>query len=100
MPSEFSEWEGRIVGGQTAVPGQFPYIVSIRNLNNFHFCGGTIISSRFVVSAAHCFESTTTARNTVIVVGAHHISNDGTKITLDRIVSHPDYNKLGQMENE
>ncbi len=53
LPAEFTEWEGRIVGGHTANPGQFPFIASLRTNSNFHFCGGSIISDRWVVSAAH-----------------------------------------------
>merc|ERR1712004_68447 len=42
----------RIVGGQeTEIP--IPWQVSIRGHN--HFCGGTILDSTTVLSAAHCF---------------------------------------------
>jgi trypsin len=53
LPAEFTEWEGRIVGGQTAFPGQFAYIASLRDTRNFNFCGGSIISNRWILSAAH-----------------------------------------------
>ncbi|XP_013110293.2 serine protease SP24D [Stomoxys calcitrans] len=43
----------RIVGGGVAQEGQFPYQVSVL-VNNLHHCGGTIISERYVVTAAHC----------------------------------------------
>lgn len=36
---EFKNWSGRIVGGQTADPGQFPYQASMRSGGNSHFCG-------------------------------------------------------------
>lgn len=45
----------RIIGGHPAALGQFPYTASLRYVaNGNHFCGGTIISSRWVLSAAHC----------------------------------------------
>lgn len=46
----------RIVGGSNAKEGQFPYIVSLRYIpkNEKHYCGGSIISNSYVVSAAHC----------------------------------------------
>ena len=36
---EYKNWSGRIVGGQTAEPGQFPYQASMRSSGNAHFCG-------------------------------------------------------------
>lgn len=49
----------RIINGQNAVEGQFPYQVSIIQLDptrpiSGHFCGGSILNSRWVVTAAHC----------------------------------------------
>lgn len=45
----------RVVGGEDAEPGQFPYIVSLRRTNiNSHMCGGTIISNVYILTACHC----------------------------------------------
>lgn len=52
----------RIVGGQNAKNNQFPYQISLR-LNNFHTCGGSIISKNYIITAAHCV--TTIYRGTV-----------------------------------
>lgn len=43
----------RIIGGQQAERGQFPYQVQIQYFNQ-HQCGGAIISPNWVVTAAHC----------------------------------------------
>lgn len=47
----------RIIGGEDAVHHSWPFLASIRvQVNNVseHHCGGTIISDRHILTAAHC----------------------------------------------
>lgn len=90
VPDEFLERGGRIVGGFNAGTNQFPYQVSLRS-GNFHFCGGSIINNRWVLSAAHCTVGRGQTSITV-VVGTNFLNSGGQRHTSSRIVNHPSYN--------
>ncbi|XP_053272676.1 hepatocyte growth factor activator [Pleuronectes platessa] len=45
---------GRIMGGNAALPGTHPWMAAIY-FDNSNFCAGTLVSSCWIVSAAHCF---------------------------------------------
>jgi len=45
----------RIVGGFIASPNSYPYQIGIMLVTStIPFCGGTIISTKYVLTAAHC----------------------------------------------
>ncbi|XP_071954676.1 transmembrane protease serine 11C-like [Antedon mediterranea] len=46
----------RIVGGEDADDGTWPWQAMLYNRNSFT-CGGTLIGRKYVISAAHCFEN-------------------------------------------
>ncbi|XP_037346167.2 hepatocyte growth factor-like protein isoform X1 [Pungitius pungitius] len=44
----------RIVGG---IPGNSPWTVSLRDRKGNHFCGGSLVNPRWVISTKQCFSS-------------------------------------------
>uniref|UniRef100_A0A672JVL8 Chymotrypsin-like protease CTRL-1 n=1 Tax=Sinocyclocheilus grahami TaxID=75366 RepID=A0A672JVL8_SINGR len=44
----------RIVNGQNAISGSWPWQVSLQHPNGFHFCGGSLINENWVLTAAQC----------------------------------------------
>ncbi|XP_067998212.1 trypsin I-P1-like isoform X2 [Melanerpes formicivorus] len=47
--------DDKIVGGYTCAENSVPYQVSLNS--GYHFCGGSLISSQWVLSAGHCYKS-------------------------------------------
>ncbi|KAF5287792.1 hypothetical protein FQA39_LY15728 [Lamprigera yunnana] len=79
----------RVVGGETAADGQFPYQVSIRYYDS-HNCGGSVINKNTILTAAHCLDGYSPSSLTVIV-GTKHISEGGESHNVLTATIYPDY---------
>ncbi|XP_070501848.1 phospholipase A2 inhibitor beta-like [Chironomus tepperi] len=47
---------GTIIGGRYAPRGNFPWVAVLSTASGDLFCGGTLVSNRKVVTAAHCIQ--------------------------------------------
>ncbi|KAE8604440.1 hypothetical protein XENTR_v10014714 [Xenopus tropicalis] len=92
-PDDYNTPDGdvRIVGGMRCELGQCPWQVLIRNNRGFGFCGGSLISSRWVLSAAHCFESQIPHHVTIGDYDTYRRDMDEQKIAVLQVFSHPNY---------
>ncbi|KAF6376175.1 coagulation factor VII [Rhinolophus ferrumequinum] len=71
-----SQPQGRIVGGNVCPKGECPWQAALKLNGGLLLCGGTLIDTTWVVSAAHCFDKITSWKNLTVVVGEHDLSEE------------------------
>ncbi|XP_063218150.1 uncharacterized protein LOC134528456 isoform X3 [Bacillus rossius redtenbacheri] len=78
----------KILGGSGAEYGEYPFIVSLE-WNGMHICGGSVISSNWLVTAAHCLRSWA---GLVIRAGSMTKEEGGTVHQVLDVIQHSEFN--------
>lgn len=97
----------RIIGGNNAGNGEYPFMAALvdpavtSSDRNATFCGGSIIATRWILTAGHCVTDSSggvIATNEIAVIAGvttlDAVSASATRIPVDAIVRHPDFNKF------
>nr|XP_034971375.1 suppressor of tumorigenicity 14 protein-like [Zootoca vivipara] len=92
----------RIVGGEDAKYGKWPWQASLQLKTYGHICGASIISNSWLVSAAHCFQDSDSIRYSIAsgwtaymgikVINRNH-DNHVAMRSIKRIIVHPHYDQ-------
>ncbi len=109
-PTPTPEVEPRIVGGQLADPGEYPWQVALINsvaqdyTDDFYyeqFCGGSLITPYWVLTAAHCVTENNGAISSIgsidIVAGIYDLASPDAgyqRKDIAQIIRHPNYNSI------
>lgn len=74
-------------GGKEAAEGQAPYMCSLQRWQR-HLCGGAIISSKYILTAAHCFEFLDDVSHIEILVGTNDMQSSEIRCKLHLFIPH------------
>ncbi|MFI5613076.1 S1 family peptidase [Amycolatopsis sp. NPDC051903] len=85
--------QGSIVGGERASLADFPYAVYLVDGAGTQFCGGVIVSSSAVATAAHCAEAVSTKDIRVVAGREDKRTDDGAAYAVSKAWVHPDFTK-------
>lgn len=106
----------KIIGGSDASDGGFPYQASLRSWGS-HFCGGSILNERWILTAGHCVSGSVyccrinimkklllllfipniysqNGKRVTVVVGTNLLSNGGDSYHVEKLLSHENYDPL------
>ncbi|XP_012864390.1 PREDICTED: transmembrane protease serine 11B-like protein [Dipodomys ordii] len=81
----------RIKGGSTAQEGEWPWQASLK-MNGRHYCGASLISERFLITAAHCFQKSNNPRNFTVSFGTR-VTPPYMQHYVQQIIIHENYIK-------
>ena len=85
----------RVVGGSKTPPNRFPWLAGLfkeRNEEWTHTCGGSLISSQHVLTAAHCVEKVGPDKIRVLLGGHSRKYQSQNLRTVSNITRHEKYN--------
>ncbi|NXH47501.1 GRAB protein, partial [Dicaeum eximium] len=87
---------GRIIGGREVKPHSIPYMayLKIQNGSQTSYCGGFLIRSDAVLSAAHCVDK----EGVTVILGAHNVrvqEPSQQRFRVEHWAIHPSYSRAG-----
>lgn len=95
-----AELTSQIIGGEVAKPGEIPYQVSLQiEKIGFHFCGGSILNERYVITAAHCVTKVP-LKMVVVVAGTVDLRIPTLKHGVQAAYAHERYNSTDAYAND
>jgi trypsin len=101
-PETKGDFEAKVIGGQPAEEGQYPWLVSLAySADGAAFCGGSVIAEDIILTAAHCVEEIASPDDLLVYSGSVDLeSADIVETAVSDIHIAHDYNEPIPMAND
>jgi len=90
-----------VIGGTEAIPGEFPWQAQLSVPGFSHWCGGSVLDTQWVLTAAHCVVGHP-ASDFTVRLGVHRRSMPDANVqtrSVQQVIRHPSYN-AATIEND
>ena len=89
----------KIIGGNVADSNAWPWMTGLIFKNREdpfrgQYCGGSLISKQWVLTAAHCVHDQNTSTIDVVINRADLTVNTGERLAIEHIIIHPLFNNI------
>ncbi|XP_030387946.1 trypsin 3A1 [Scaptodrosophila lebanonensis] len=91
--------DGRIVGGSEASISYFPHQVSIQ-MGTRHACGGSILTNRIILTAAHCVREYSKPQLYFVRAGSDEWARGGSFVGVRRIIPHAQFEEPTRLNHD
>ncbi|XP_011706712.1 PREDICTED: trypsin epsilon-like, partial [Wasmannia auropunctata] len=96
----FPFFDPRIVGGEDAKVGEFPYQVSLQDKDSgYHYCGGAILTDKYVITTALCV-GIEGAKGIKVVAGTINLTNPKSEHNVVKAIRHEGFNPNNSWIND
>ncbi|KAF0971899.1 hypothetical protein FDP41_009595 [Naegleria fowleri] len=98
-----AQFDSKVSGGTSATDNEFPHMVSIQYFSSptatgIHYCGGTLISPKHVVTASHCEIGLTMDKIRIVMGSSSNVCSSNLAASqkcimrgVTRFTKHPNY---------
>lgn len=83
----------RISNGDSLNIADVPFQVSIQTQDGSHFCGGSLVSTRIVVTAAQCIYDISDPESINVRIGSSDRTEGGTLVAASNFTCHEDFDE-------